>query len=86
MWLFDSACIFLLLILLQVNNVPVNILPVTYPGQSHAHAVYSSDDLPKNVVVSLNQGSAVKSMDFHPLQQSLLLGLLFITSLGFCSS
>lgn len=57
----------------EVNNLPVNIFPVTYPGQSHAHSLHSSDDLPKTVVVNLNQGSAVKSMDFHPVQQTLLL-------------
>ncbi|GMY34068.1 WD40 domain-containing protein [Fagus crenata] len=57
----------------EVNNMPVNILPVMYPGQSHAHSLYSSDDLPKAVVVNLNQGSAVKSMDFHPVQLILLL-------------
>lgn len=57
----------------EVNNLPVNILPVTYPGQSPAHTLFSSDDLPKTVVVNLNQGSAVKSMDFHPVQQTLLL-------------
>ncbi|KAK2996120.1 hypothetical protein RJ639_029420, partial [Escallonia herrerae] len=57
----------------EVNIMPVNILPVTYPGQSHAHTSYSSDDLPKAVVANLNQGSAVKSMDFHPVQQTLLL-------------
>ncbi|GKV35880.1 hypothetical protein SLEP1_g44084 [Rubroshorea leprosula] len=57
----------------EVNNLPVNILPVTYPGQSHAYPLYSSEDLPKNVMGNLNQGSAVKSMDFHPVQQTLLL-------------
>ncbi|XVF74749.1 hypothetical protein PTKIN_Ptkin13bG0136600 [Pterospermum kingtungense] len=57
----------------EVNNLPVNILPVTYPGQSHAHTLYSSEDLPKNVFSDLNQGSTVKSMDFHPVQQTLLL-------------
>lgn len=65
---------------LQVNNMPVNILPVMYAGQSHAHTLHSSDDLPKTVVVNLIQGSAVKSMDFHPVRPILLLGklLLFI--------
>jgi hypothetical protein len=57
-----------------VNNLPVNVLPVTYPGQSHAHATYSTDDLPKNVSRILSQGSAIKSMDFHPVQQTMLLG------------
>ncbi|KAF6158223.1 hypothetical protein GIB67_015017 [Kingdonia uniflora] len=57
----------------EVNNVPVNILPMGYTGQSHAQSLYPSDELPKNVVVTLNQGSAVRSMDFHPAQQTLLL-------------
>ncbi|CAN1215384.1 Topless-related protein 1 [Linum perenne] len=56
-----------------VNNLPVNILPVGYAGHSHGQSSYSSDDLPKNVVMTLNQGSTVKSMDFHPSQQNLLL-------------
>ncbi|XP_027066382.2 topless-related protein 4 isoform X1 [Coffea arabica] len=57
----------------EANNMPVNILPVGFSGQSHGQSSYSSDDLPKAVVLSLNQGSAVKSMDFHPVQQILLL-------------
>ncbi|XP_076911094.1 topless-related protein 4-like isoform X1 [Bidens hawaiensis] len=61
----------------QVNHMPVNILPVGYSGQSgqshHGQSSYSSDDLPKTVVMTLNQGSVVKSMDFHPVQQILLL-------------
>ncbi|KAF8400581.1 hypothetical protein HHK36_013880 [Tetracentron sinense] len=54
-------------------NLPVNILPVTYPGQSHSQAFNTPDDLPKNVARMLNQGSSPMSMDFHPLQQTLLL-------------
>ncbi|WJX90333.1 Topless-related protein 4 [Trifolium repens] len=57
----------------EVNNLPVNLLPVGYSSQSHGQSSYSSDDLPKNAVLTLNQGSSVKSMDFHPLQQILLL-------------
>ncbi|XP_057967395.1 topless-related protein 4-like isoform X2 [Malania oleifera] len=57
----------------EVNNLPVNILPVAYPGQSHGQSSYSSDDLPKTVVMTLSQGSSVRSMDFHPVQQILLL-------------
>ncbi|KAK3025864.1 hypothetical protein RJ639_042293, partial [Escallonia herrerae] len=60
----------------EVNNLPGNILPVGYPSQSHSQShgqTYSSDDLPKAVVMTLNQGSAVKSMDFHPVQQIILL-------------
>uniref|UniRef100_A0A0C9S7L9 TSA: Wollemia nobilis Ref_Wollemi_Transcript_8205_4327 transcribed RNA sequence n=1 Tax=Wollemia nobilis TaxID=56998 RepID=A0A0C9S7L9_9CONI len=43
---------------------------VSYPG---AHNMYSQDDLPKTVVRTLNQGSNVMSMDFHPQQQTILL-------------
>lgn len=57
----------------EVNNLPVNILPAAYASQSHAQSSQSSDDLPKTVIMTLNQGSAIKSMDFHPLQQILLL-------------
>ncbi|BFG24685.1 hypothetical protein CerSpe_109590 [Prunus speciosa] len=57
----------------KANNMSVNVFPHTYPGQSHADTRHSSEDLPKTVIVSLSQGSAVKSMDFHPVQQTLLL-------------
>ncbi|KAK4257416.1 hypothetical protein QN277_007009 [Acacia crassicarpa] len=57
----------------EVNNLPVNMLPVAYSSQSHGQSSYSPDDLPKNVVMTLSQGSTVKSMDFHPVQQILLL-------------
>ncbi|GER44119.1 transducin family protein / WD-40 repeat family protein [Striga asiatica] len=59
----------------EANNLPINILPVSYTGQSHAHALQTAaaDDLPKTVMANLNQGSAVKTMDFHPVQQTLLL-------------
>ncbi|KAK9269702.1 hypothetical protein L1049_001480 [Liquidambar formosana] len=57
----------------QPSNLPVNILPAAFTGQSHGQSSYSSDDLPKNVAFTLSQGSAIKSMDFHPVQQILLL-------------
>ncbi|GLT27833.1 hypothetical protein SLA2020_028040 [Shorea laevis] len=57
----------------EVNNLPVNILPIAYPNQTHGQSSHSSDDLPKNVVMTLSLGSAVKSMDFHQIQQILLL-------------
>ncbi|KAL6907548.1 hypothetical protein ACP4OV_002587 [Aristida adscensionis] len=50
-------------------NLPMNMLPVTYP-QSHN---YQQDDFHKTVARTLSQGSAPMSMDFHPLQQTLLL-------------
>ncbi|XP_071733588.1 uncharacterized protein [Rutidosis leptorrhynchoides] len=70
-----------------VNHMSINMLPVGYMGQSHGQSSYSSDDLPKAVVMTLNQGSVVKSMDFHPLQQILLLvgssnGEIMIWELG----
>ncbi|CAK9141273.1 unnamed protein product [Ilex paraguariensis] len=58
----------------EVNIIPANILPVGYPShQSHGQSSYVSDDLPKAVLMTLNQGSAVKSMDFHPVQPIFLL-------------
>lgn len=45
----------------------------------HVLPTYGSDDLPKTVVASLNQGSAIKSMDFHPVQLTLLLGQLLVS-------
>ncbi|CAD6202940.1 unnamed protein product [Miscanthus lutarioriparius] len=50
-------------------NLPMNMLPVTYP-QSHN---YQQDDFHKTVARTLSQGSTPMSMDFHPLQQTLLL-------------
>ncbi|XP_038988989.1 protein TPR3 [Phoenix dactylifera] len=58
--------------LMRFVNLPVNILPVTYP-QNHSQAMYMLDDLPKTVARTLSQGSTPMSMDFHPIQQTLLL-------------
>lgn len=49
--------------------------PVTFPSHSHLPASNAPDDLPKNVARSLIQGSSPMSMDFHPIQQTLLLGV-----------
>jgi WD40 repeat protein len=46
---------------------------VNYAGPSHPQTASSPDDLPKAVARTLNQGSCVMSMDFHPVQQSVLL-------------
>ncbi|XP_061946486.1 protein TOPLESS-like isoform X2 [Populus nigra] len=56
-------------------NLPVNVLPVSFPGHGHGHgqAFNAPDDLPKVVARTLNQGSSPMSMDFHPLQLTLLL-------------
>lgn len=55
-------------------NLPVNVMPVSFPGHGHSQAFSVPDDLPKTVVRTLNQGSNPMSMDFHPVQITLLLG------------
>ncbi|KAM7265097.1 hypothetical protein ACFE04_002780 [Oxalis oulophora] len=65
----------------NMNTLPVNVLPVAYNRQAPAltptpgpgQSSYCPEDVPKNVVMTLNQSSAVKSIDFHPLQQILVL-------------
>ncbi|KAI9160803.1 hypothetical protein LWI28_011686 [Acer negundo] len=54
-------------------NLPVNVLPITFPGHSHSQDFNASEDLPRTVIRTLNQGSSPMSMDFHPVQQTLLL-------------
>ncbi|KAK1261901.1 Topless-related protein 1 [Acorus gramineus] len=46
---------------------------VSFSGVAHPSNMYSPDDLPKTMVRTLNQGSNVMSMDFHPQQQTILL-------------
>lgn len=58
-------------------NLSVNVLPVSFTGHSHSQAFSAPEDLPKTVTRTLNQGSSPMSMDFHPVQQTLLLGLKF---------
>lgn len=70
-----SDMVFLILNFFMQVNMQVNILPVTYP-QSHSQAMVTPDDLPKTVARALIQGSAPMSMDFHPIQQTILLGEL----------
>ncbi|GMY29240.1 protein TOPLESS-like [Fagus crenata] len=45
---------------------------VTYPGQSQI-SVFIPDDLPKTVARTLNEESTPMSMDFHPVQHTVLL-------------
>ncbi|KAI4997285.1 hypothetical protein ZWY2020_052627 [Hordeum vulgare] len=56
--------------LVQPPNMPDE---VSFSGASHPPNVYSQEDLPKQVVRTLNQGSNVMSLDFHPVQQTILL-------------
>ncbi|KAG9450199.1 hypothetical protein H6P81_010164 [Aristolochia fimbriata] len=53
-------------------SLQVNLLP-GFTGQGHSRSHYSTEDLPKTVAMTLNQGSSVTSMDFHPVQQIVLL-------------
>ncbi|KAJ0079755.1 hypothetical protein Patl1_24445 [Pistacia atlantica] len=46
---------------------------VSFAGVSRTPNVYSQDDLTKAFVQTINQGSNVMSMDFHPQQQAILL-------------
>lgn len=49
-------------------SLPVNALPTGFTSQS-----LPSDDLPRNVAMTLSQGSSVMSMDFHPNRPTYLL-------------
>lgn len=62
--------------MLSQVNLPINVLPMSFPGHGPSQAFNSPDDLPKNVARTLNQGSSPMSMDFHPTKQTLLLGIL----------
>ncbi|XP_031286043.1 uncharacterized protein LOC116144752 [Pistacia vera] len=42
------------------------LVQVSFAGGAHTPNVYSQDNLTKAVVRTLNQGSNVMSMDFHP--------------------
>ncbi|KAK4486314.1 hypothetical protein RD792_008985 [Penstemon davidsonii] len=52
---------------------------VSFSGSNHQPNIYSPDDLPKFVVRNLSQGSNVMSMDFHPQQQTILLGWTLVS-------
>jgi hypothetical protein len=54
----------------------------SHPDQS---SIDISDDLPKNVLRILNEGSSPTSMDFHPEHQTVLLGLLIRISFHWVS-
>ena len=60
-------CLFLMFEYLLQNS------QVTYPAHSHPPSA-SLDDLPRNVVSTMRQGSVVMSMDFHPAHHTLLAG------------
>ncbi|XP_009400780.2 protein TOPLESS-RELATED PROTEIN 2 isoform X1 [Musa acuminata AAA Group] len=46
---------------------------VSFSGSSHPPNVYSQEDIPKTVARTINQGSNVMSLDFHPIHQTILL-------------
>ncbi|CAL9047799.1 unnamed protein product, partial [Musa banksii] len=45
----------------------------SFSGASHPPNIRPQDDIPKTVVRTLNQGSNVMSLDFHPIHQTILL-------------
>ncbi|KAK0572056.1 hypothetical protein LWI29_025480 [Acer saccharum] len=54
------------------------MLPGTSSSQIHNLAASNStDELPKTIARTLNQDSVPTSMDFHPIQQTLLLGIAY---------
>ncbi|EFJ36405.1 hypothetical protein SELMODRAFT_404377 [Selaginella moellendorffii] len=57
---------------LMKRNRPV-VEEVNFPGPNIQQASYTIDDIPKTVARTINQGSCVATMDFHPLQQVILL-------------
>ena len=75
--------VFLMFICHVQVNPPVNVMPISFPGHSHSQAFNAPDDLPKTVARTLNQGSSPMSMDFHPIQQNILLGLFFCSLISF---
>lgn len=52
----------------------IKLWQVSFSGASHPANMYTQEDLPKQLVRTLNQGSNVMSLDFHPVQQTILLG------------
>lgn len=53
-----------------------SIFQVTYPTPRQ-QALWSLEDLPRTVAITMHQGSTVISMDFHPSHHTLLLGKKF---------
>jgi len=58
----------------QTSYDSLKLCQVSFSGVSHPANMYTQEDLPKQVSRTLNQGSNVMSLDFHPLQQTILLG------------
>lgn len=61
---------------------------MSFAGHVHHPNVYSHEDLPRTVVRALHQGSNATSLDFHPQQQTILLGDLSVSfiNIGKCRS
>lgn len=58
----------------QTSYDSLKLWQVSFSGASHPANMYTQEDLPKQVSRTLNQGSNVMSLDFHPVQQTILLG------------
>ncbi|MFS7985362.1 putative transcription factor WD40-like family [Helianthus anomalus] len=57
--------------LMQIRNVPTSSVART-PQSHHMFNFLPTDNVPKEVVSVINQGSEVKTMDFHPQHRTLL--------------
>ncbi|KAK4479184.1 hypothetical protein RD792_014695 [Penstemon davidsonii] len=71
----------------EANSVPINVPHVGSSSQTHGQNPHPCDDLPTIVMMNLNQGAMVKSVDFHPTKQILLLvgtssGVIMVWELG----
>lgn len=51
-------------------------------SQNHSSVFNSLDELPKIVIRTLALGTVTTSMDFHPIHQTLLLGLFIVAFYG----
>lgn len=60
-------------------------LQIKQLGVTCPHDKYSENDLPKIVVRTINHGSNVVSLDFHPQQQTIILGTMQFHLPDFCS-
>ncbi|KAJ4792576.1 Protein TOPLESS [Rhynchospora pubera] len=70
-----------------LNSIPEinllgNMLPIPNLPQSCPEAKYNPKDITKTVAMTLDQGFAINSMDFHPIQQTLLLVGTNIADIG----
>ena len=72
---FHSGKLFVRFLHFSQNILSIIRFQVTYPAPRQ-QALWSPEDLPLKVALALHQGSTVTSMEFHPMQNTLLLGMV----------